>query len=144
MRVCWQVMHWTLFGAPGPRPNEEATLQNSLGALRYNSPDCPMCTRHVRWVNGAMATCVSMVDYKSVQWKVVRGRSQSAEVRGHQTCLVWYRTVRCSKRTKGSNGQQLQTPMGALTWRAPASEQWLSGAPPDCPVCPSTTRSANG
>jgi hypothetical protein len=26
---------------------------------------------------------------------------------------VCHRTVRCSKRTKGSNGQQLQTPMGA-------------------------------
>jgi hypothetical protein len=30
-----------------------------------------------------------------------------------------------------------------LTWRAPDSEQYLSGAPPDCPVCPLPTKSAN-
>jgi hypothetical protein len=24
--------------------NEPATLENSMGALRYNSPDCPVCT----------------------------------------------------------------------------------------------------
>jgi hypothetical protein len=35
---------------------------------------------------------------------------------------VWHRTVRCSKKTKGSNGQQLQTLTGELTWRAPNSE----------------------
>jgi hypothetical protein len=47
--------HWTLSGAPGQAPNEQATLGNSLGALRYNSLDCPVCTGHVRWASGAMA-----------------------------------------------------------------------------------------
>jgi hypothetical protein len=53
MRVWCQVAHRTLSGAPGPRPNEQATIGNSLGALRYNSPDCPVCTGHVRWASGA-------------------------------------------------------------------------------------------
>jgi hypothetical protein len=86
----------------------------------------------------------STVDCKSEQWSTVRDRSQSSKVRGHRTCSVCHRTVRCSKRTKGSNSQQLQTPTDALTWRAPDSDQWLSVAPPDCLVCPSPVDSANG
>jgi hypothetical protein len=70
-------------------------------------------------------------------------RSQSREVRAHWTCPVWHRTVRCNYKTKGSNGRLLQTPMGMLTWRTPNSEQYLSSAPPDCPVCPSPAKIAN-
>jgi hypothetical protein len=44
MRVCYQVAHQTLSGAPGPSANKPATLGNSLVALRYNSSDCPVCT----------------------------------------------------------------------------------------------------
>jgi hypothetical protein len=39
MRVCCQVAHRTLSGAPGPRPNEQATLEIPLGVLCYNSLD---------------------------------------------------------------------------------------------------------
>jgi hypothetical protein len=39
--------------------------------------------------------------------------------------------------------KSLQTPTGVLTWRAPDSEQYQSGAPPDCPVCPLPAKSAN-
>jgi hypothetical protein len=31
-----------------------------------------------------------------------------------------------------------------LMWRGPDSEQYMSGAPPNCPVCPSTAKIANG
>jgi hypothetical protein len=31
-----------------------------------------------------------------------------------------------------------------LTWHTPDNEQWLSGAPPDYPVCPSPAKTANG
>jgi hypothetical protein len=44
MRVCCQVAHRTVFDAPGLQPSEQATLGFLLGALRYNSPDCPVCT----------------------------------------------------------------------------------------------------
>jgi hypothetical protein len=36
--------HQTLSGAPGPEANKPATLGNSIGALRYNSLDCTVCT----------------------------------------------------------------------------------------------------
>jgi hypothetical protein len=48
MIVCCQVAHRTLSGAPCPYTNEPATLGNSLNALHYNSPDCPVCTGDVR------------------------------------------------------------------------------------------------
>jgi hypothetical protein len=67
MRVCCQVAHRTLSGvhrtvtgAPGPRASEQATLENSLGALRYNSPDCPVSQR-------SNDHYVSTVDCKSEQ-----------------------------------------------------------------------------
>jgi hypothetical protein len=41
MRVCCQVAHRTVSGAPDQAANEQATLENFMGALRYNSPDCP-------------------------------------------------------------------------------------------------------
>jgi hypothetical protein len=38
----------TLFGAPGQAANKPDTLGFLLGALHYNSPDCPMCHRTIR------------------------------------------------------------------------------------------------
>jgi hypothetical protein len=54
-----------------------------------------------------------------------------------------HRTVRCVKRTEVFNGQQLQTP--TVGWRDTHRivNSVVSGAPPDCPVCPSTKKSAN-
>jgi hypothetical protein len=112
MRVCCQVAHRTLYGALGPGTNKPATLGNSLGALRYNSPDCPVCTG----LYGEPAKQRLSVRQQSSAKANSVWQSQNREVRTH-------RTVRYSKRTKGSNGQQLQSPMGALTWRAPDSEQ---------------------
>jgi hypothetical protein len=31
-----------------------------------------------------------------------------------------------------------------LMWHAPDNEQYMSGAPSDCPVCPLPANSANG
>jgi hypothetical protein len=66
--------------------------------------------------------------------------SQKSEQRSQNAldCPVCHQTVRCRKRTKDSNGQPLQTPM--VYWRG---THWtvnsvMSGAPLDCPVCPST------
>jgi hypothetical protein len=35
--------HRTLSGALGPNTIKPTNLGNSAGALRYNSPDCPVC-----------------------------------------------------------------------------------------------------
>jgi hypothetical protein len=67
----------------------------------------------------------------------------ATEVRAHQTCPVWHRTVWCYYRTNNFNDRLLQTPMGMLTWRAPDSEQYMFGVPPDCPVCPSPAKTVN-
>jgi hypothetical protein len=40
-------MHRTLSGALGPAPSELLTLGFFQRGLRYNSSDCPVCTRHV-------------------------------------------------------------------------------------------------
>jgi hypothetical protein len=37
-----RLVHQKVSGVPDQAPNEQATLGNSLGALRYNSPDCPV------------------------------------------------------------------------------------------------------
>jgi hypothetical protein len=41
-------VHQTVSGAPGRAPSQLATLEFFQGAIRYNSPDCPVCTRHVQ------------------------------------------------------------------------------------------------
>jgi hypothetical protein len=97
-------VHQTVSGAPGSQANEHATLGNSLDALRYNSPNCLVCTG-LSGVARQRSTAQMNSDEKC-----------RAEVRGH-------RTVRCNKKTKGSNGQQLQTPTNGMTWRTPDIEQ---------------------
>jgi hypothetical protein len=73
----------------------------------------------------------------------VHDSSQSREVRAHQTCPAWHRIVRCSYRTKVPTVNSLQTPTSVLTWHTLDNEQYLSGAPPDCPMRPSPTKIAN-
>jgi hypothetical protein len=72
LRVCCEVAHRTLSGAPGRAPSEHATVGFCQGSLRYNSPDCPVS----QWSNGNLR---STVDCKSVQCKSdVRMRSRNA------------------------------------------------------------------
>jgi hypothetical protein len=90
MGVCCQVAHRTLSGAPGPRPNKHATLGNSMGTLRYNSLDCPVCTglsgepaeqqlparqRLTAQMNISEQCCVEV-------------RAQKSEVIGHVRCAT--------------------------------------------------------
>jgi hypothetical protein len=77
-----------------------------------------------------------------LRWTVNSGkrRSQKSELRSQNTpnCLVCHRTVLCRKRTKDFNGQPLQTPMVCWCGTHRTMNTVMSGAPPDCPVCPST------
>jgi hypothetical protein len=41
---------------PRPSSTKPTTLRFLWGALPYNSPDCPVCTGHVWWANGATTT----------------------------------------------------------------------------------------
>jgi hypothetical protein len=122
-----------IFGAPdsvrcapdsalGPYIREQATLGNSAGALHYNSLDYPVCTGLSGEPAEQRLPAHQRLFRQMNSDEQCRDRSQSAEVTEH-------RTVRCSKTTRRSNGQLLQTLMDALTWRAPDNEQWVSGAP---------------
>jgi hypothetical protein len=129
--------HRTVSGAPSTRTSKPTTLGNSPDPLRYNSPDCPVSQRSNGSLraNGRLQKCI-----------VANSAAQKSEHRSQRSpdCLVWHQTVRCSKKIKGSNGQQLQTLRDALTGRTPDSEHCLSGAPPDCPVLSSPAEAANG
>jgi hypothetical protein len=112
--------HRTVFGAPGRAPLEHLTLGNFPGVLHYNSPNCPVCTGHVRWANGATVTMSQRSSSKSEQC-TAEVRAVKSEHTGH---------VRCSTRLSGAavpTVKSLQTPTGVLTWHAPDSEQYLSG-----------------
>jgi hypothetical protein len=132
--------HRTVSGPPGRATLQPATLGFLLGALRYNSLDCPMCTGNIRRANGATVTWRQRSTAKgnSTPQKSAQRSQSASDMSGVAP------TVRCNYKTKDSNGRLLQTPNGVLTWRAPNSEQYLSSAPPDCPVYPSPAKPANG
>jgi hypothetical protein len=127
--IFWRIGHYPVHQALQTQTSHSRKFS---GALRYNSPDCPVSRR-------AMAPCAPTVVCKMLQcWTVSRQKSERKSQRSPD-CPVCHRTVRCSKTTRRSNGQLLQTLKDALMWCTPDSEQWLSGAPPDCPVRPSPT-----
>jgi hypothetical protein len=81
-----------------------------------------------------------------VQWSTSLTTGQSAAPKSEVSlqsqntpdCPVCHRTIRCHKKIEDFNGQYLQTPM--VGWRGTHRivNNAVSGAPPDCPVCPST------
>jgi hypothetical protein len=73
-----QVAHQTVSGAPGRTPLKLATLGVFKGALRYNSPDCLMCTGRVWWANRATIT---YANGRLQKWIVVNSTGQSSEQR---------------------------------------------------------------
>jgi hypothetical protein len=116
-----------------PAPNEQATLGNSMGSLRYNSPDCLVCTGQSdepveQRLPTRQRSTAKVYSSKQCHAEV---RAQKSEITGLSgvapDCPVWHRTVRCNKRTTSPTVKKLQTPTAALTWRAPDSEQRLSG-----------------
>jgi hypothetical protein len=101
-------------GAPDCLVHRAVQLQTShsrefQGALHYNSPDCPVSQRS----NGSLRANGHLPPW------TVHVRSQRAP-----ECPVWRRTVRCSKMTRRSNGQLLQTLMDSWRGRASDNEQW--------------------
>jgi hypothetical protein len=87
------------------------------GVLHYNSPDCPVCHRTVRWASGATTICAQRPTLTDEQCS---GRSQSRKSEGH-------RTVRCCKRTKLQRSTQLWTL--TVGWRGGAPDSAQLRAP---------------
>jgi hypothetical protein len=85
----------------------------SEGALRYNSPYCPVCQRSNDYP--AQRPTAKAAD-SDEQWRTVCAESEAHRT-VHRTCPVWHQTVQCRKRTKASNGRLLSNPNGWVTWQ---------------------------
>jgi hypothetical protein len=116
---------------------ELATFGFLENALRYNSPDCPVCQRN----NGYSATVDSNGNLKSATVRGQFAQSQSRRQKAHRTvnidCPVHHRTVRGPRLSE----LQQSNPNGWVTWLA---HRIVSGGAPDCPVRPSTAAFPNG
>jgi hypothetical protein len=109
-------------------------LRVSEAALRYNSPDCPVCHRTVRCAkrsNGYSATVDCNGHLRTLQCADNARRSQSSRQRRTGQCIV---PVRCgtglsgATRRQSSNGRPRPNPNGWVTWLA---HRTVSGAPID-------------
>jgi hypothetical protein len=90
----------------------------SLGVLRYNSPDCPVCHRTVRCTSGATTLRRNGRLQRTPANATVCGQcAQKSErsLEAHRTvnsaCLV-------PLEDKASNGQKLSNPNSWVTWLA--------------------------
>ena len=96
----------------------------SLQPLRYNSPDCPVCTglsgasAEQRLLRAPTATCSAFIARQRAQRS---GTPMLAHRTVNSACPVRHRTSRRAQ-SQSSNGQN---PTAVMTWQ---------GAP-DCPVC---------
>jgi hypothetical protein len=113
-------------------------LRFSDVALRYNSPDYPVCHRTVRCTSGATLASATIGCNATVHGQFAQKSEQPPEAHRivHSTCPVQHQTVRCHKKTK----LQRSNPNGWVTWLA---HRTVSGGAPDCPVRPSTVAAPN-
>jgi hypothetical protein len=116
----------------------------SLGALRYNSPDRPVCHQTVRCTSGAMTTSRNG-RLQKLKNQRNSARQSRAIIRGApdtEQCLSGaapdYPVL---LEDKASNGQKLLNSNGWVMW---LMHRIVSGGAPDCPVRPSTTAYPNG
>ena len=115
-----------------PRPPELIILGFSRQPLRYNSPDCPVCTG----LSGASAeaptaTCSAFIARQRAQRS---GTPMLAHRTLYSACPVCHRT---SRRAQQSELQRSE-PNGLVTWLA---HRTVSGGAPDCPVRHATAAS---
>jgi hypothetical protein len=112
-------------------------LRVSPGALRYNSPDCPV-RQAEQWLSAQRSTA------QCPDRATVHDRSQSRRQRRTEHWIV---AVRCgtglsgAPRCQSSNDRNRQNPNGWVTWLA---YRTMSGGALDCPVRPSTAALPNG
>jgi hypothetical protein len=100
----------------------------SSGALRYNSPDCPVCHQTVRCDSGATTT--SRNGRLQKRGDQMNSEEQCAQSQSHRPEA--HRTLNSAcpvpVEDKASNGQKLKNPNGWVTWLA---HRTVSGAPID-------------
>jgi hypothetical protein len=105
-------------------------------SLRYNSPDCLVCTRHVRWDNGATVNFAQRSSAMShEQWTVRRSEVRTAKLE-HTELFGVPPECPVPQEDKGLQRSTALNPNVQLTWNAPDNEQChvrcttgLSGVP---------------
>jgi hypothetical protein len=91
--------------------------RENTGALRYNSPDCPVCRRTVWCASEVTSIQCAMVDCdgRTVQHSTaVEVRAAGQRGTGLSDAPLDYPVL---QEDKGANGQLLQNPNGWVTWR---------------------------
>jgi hypothetical protein len=126
------VAHWTVSVAPGRATSKLATLGVFQGTLRYNSLDCPVCTRQCpvsQWSNGNPRQRLT-AKVNSAQSEVRAGSQNAPDMSG---VPLDYLVQLQDKKLQWSTARN---PNGVLTWHALDSERCsvrcltgLSGAP---------------
>jgi hypothetical protein len=121
--VCCGLVHRTVQCTRTVQGPTSHSRENS-GALRYNSPDCPVCHQTIRCVSGQWLSSAQRSTLTALQ---CRGRSQRGTglSSAPPDCPV-------PQEDKGANGQLLQNPNGWVTWghtRQPTVHVRWSDAP---------------
>jgi hypothetical protein len=130
--VCCGLVHQTVGGTRAVQMSTNHSRENE-GALRYNSPDCPVCHRTVRCATGLSGVPASngypapMVDCKST----CHGEQCTTEVRAAKSegTGLFGVTSDCTvpQEDKAPTVDFAPNPNGWVTWRRTG----LSGAPID-------------
>jgi hypothetical protein len=117
--VCPSLVHRTVWCATGQCPVHQGEsaqtprLRDFQPQLRYNSPDCLVCHRTVRYTSGATAICVQRSTLQSEQCNSdVRAEGQRGTGLSGVTpdCPVPHED-------KASNGRPAPTLTNRMTWR---------------------------
>jgi hypothetical protein len=118
---CWQ---WRTGHCPVPRPSTSRTDRSRvfLESLRYNSSDCPVCTGHVRWANGATVNCAQRSTVMSDEQWTMR-KSEVKATKSEHTGLSGV-PLDCPvlQEDKWLQRSTAPNPNGQLTWHAPDNE----------------------
>jgi hypothetical protein len=128
--------HRTVFGALAGALREVATLGKTK---RWSTK----IHRTVRWDNEGTVIFAQRSTALTAAQSAAQKSEDNLQRQVAPDCPVCHRNVRCSKRIDEFNGQPLQAP--TVSWRGThrTVNSGVSGAPPDCPVCPSIEQSAN-
>jgi hypothetical protein len=103
-------------------------LRVSEAALRYNSPDCPVCHRTVRCTKRSNGYQRNGRLQRTPANAIVRGQcTQKSEQPPEAHRSEQY--LSGATRRQNSNGRNRQNPNGWVTWLA---HRTVSGAPIDC------------
>jgi hypothetical protein len=104
------------------------------GALRYKSPDCPVC----QW-----ATAIQHATVDSDGWTVQHSTTAEVRAASQRGTGLFGVTPDCpvSQEAKPQRSPELRTLMVGWRCGAPDSASYLSGGAPDCPVRPSIAAS---